>query len=119
MPKYKVGDIVECLVTGISSYGFFAKVNEEYTGLCHISEISYDYIPDIKEYVHVNEIIYAQIVSIDKANKQLKLSIKDIYYKTEDDGRIIESRKGFSSLKKMLPVWIEKKLAEYEKRMTK
>ena len=114
MPKYKEGDIIECLVTGISSYGFFAKVNDEYSGLCHISEISYDFIPDINEFVHVNEIIYAQVMGVDEVNKKLKLSIKDIYYKTEDDGRIIESRKGFSPLKKMLPQWIEKKLKEYK-----
>ena len=62
----------------------------------------------------VNEIIYAQVMGVDEVNKKLKLSIKDIYYKTEDDGRIIESRKGFSPLKKMLPQWIEKKLKEYK-----
>ena len=114
MPKYKEGDIIECLVTGISSFGFFVKINDEYTGLCHISEISYDFISDIHNYVHINEIIYAQVIDIDEENKQLKLSIKDIYYKTENDGRIIESRKGFSTLKKMLPIWIGSKMAEYK-----
>jgi len=114
MPKYKEGDIIECLVTGISSFGFFTKISDEYTGLCHISEISYDFIADIHNFVHVNEIIYAQVIAVDEENKQLKLSIKDIYYKTENDGRIIESRKGFSTLKKMLPSWIENKMKEYE-----
>ena len=117
MPKYKIGDIVKCQVTGISSYGFFVKVDENFTGLCHISEISYDFVPDIYEFVHQDEIIYAQILDVDKKNKQLKLSIKDIYYKTEDDGRIIESRKGFSPLKEMLPVWINEKMSEYKENL--
>ena len=113
MPKYKVGDIIKCQVTGISSYGFFVKIDESYTGLCHISEMSYEYVPNVEEYVHLNEIIYAQIVEIDKTNLKMKLSIKDIYYKTEDDGKIVESRKGFLPLKKMLPIWIDEKIKEY------
>ena len=113
MPKYKVGDIIKCQVTGISSYGFFVKIDENYTGLCHISEMSYEYVPDISEYVHLNEVIYAQIVEIDRVDLKMKLSIKDIYYKTEDDGKIVESRKGFLPLKKMLPIWIDEKIKEY------
>lgn len=114
MPKYKVGDLVECKVTGISEYGFFVKIDEDYSGLCHISEMSYDFVPDINTFVHIDEIIYAQIIEIDNKNKQMKLSIKDIYYKTEDDGRIVESRKGFSTLKNMLPIWVNEKLEEYK-----
>ena len=46
----------------------------------------------------------------------MKISIKNIYYKTEeDDSRIVESRKGFLPLKNMLPKWIETKLKEYKK----
>ena len=58
--------------------------------------------------------IFAKIIDIDEETKQMRLSIKDIYYKTEDDGRIVESRKGFSTLKDMLPIWIDKKLQEYK-----
>ena len=34
-----VGDIVLAKVTGISDFGFFVSVGE-YSGLCHISEVS-------------------------------------------------------------------------------
>ncbi len=115
MPAYKVGDIVKCKVTGISSFGFFARVDDDWVGLCHISEMSYDFVPDVSEYVHDDEEIYAQIKEINEQNKQFKLSIKDIYYKIEDDGRIVETRKGFSPLKEMLPIWIESKIQEYKK----
>ena len=115
MPKYNVGDIVKCQVTGLSTFGFFARMDDNWVGLCHISEMSYEFVPDVTEYVHDNEEIYAQIKEVDEQNKHLKLSIKDIYYKIEDDGRIVETRKGFSPLKEMLPVWIEEKLQEYKK----
>jgi len=116
MSKYKVGEIVELKVSGITNYGFFVDGEDSYTGLCHISEVSHDYVDDVHNFVHDGEIIYAQILDIDYELKHMKISIKNIYYKTEeDDSRIVESRKGFLPLKNMLPKWIETKLKEYKK----
>ena len=116
MPKYKIGDIVECKVSGVTDYGFFVRVDSEYSGLCHISEVSNEFVKSVEDYVHVGEIIYCQILDIDSEAKQMKMSIKNIYYKTEDDGmHIVESRKGFLPLKNMLPVWVDEKMKEYEK----
>ena len=117
MPKIKCGDIIKCKVTGITDYGFFVVCENDYTGLCHISEVSNDFVKSIHDFVHIGEIIYAQVLDINRKNKQIKLSIKDIYYKTEEDGsRIVESRKGFLPLKEMLPIWIEEKIEKYKKK---
>ena len=117
MPKIKCGDIIKCKVTGITDYGFFVVCENDYTGLCHISEVSNDFVKSIYDFVHIGEIIYAQVLDINRKNKQIKLSIKDIYYKTEEDGsRIVESRKGFLPLKEMLPIWIDEKIEEYKKK---
>ena len=43
-----VGDIVLAKVTGISDFGFFVSVGE-YSGLCHISEVSNDFVDDIEK----------------------------------------------------------------------
>ena len=116
MLKYKKGDIIKCKVSGVTDYGFFVRVDAEFSGLCHISEVSNDFVKDVNDFVHVGEEVYCQILDIDMPNKQLKLSIKNIYYKTEDDGtHIVESRKGFLPLKNMLPIWIDEKMKEYEK----
>ena len=116
MAKYKVEDIIKCSVCGITEYGFFVNIDKEYVGLCHISEVWNDFVKDINDFVHNGEIIYCQIIEIDEHNKKMKLSIKNIYFKTEEDGnRIVESRKGFLPLKNMLPKWIEAKLLEYTK----
>ena len=40
MDKYKVGKIVVGNVTGIEKYGIFVCLDDYYTGLIHISEIS-------------------------------------------------------------------------------
>ena len=111
----KVGDIVLAKVTGITDYGFFIEVGN-YTGICHISEVSNNFVEDISKFVSVNEEVYVLVLGIDEKRLHLNVSIKDIYYLTEDeDGRIKETRKGFLPLKKMLPVWIDEKLKEYEK----
>ena len=40
MKRYKIGDIVSCVVSGIEPYGIFVVVDKKYSGLIHISEIS-------------------------------------------------------------------------------
>ncbi len=111
----KVGDIVLVKVTGIADYGFFIE-KDGYTGLCHISEVSNNFVEDISKFVSVGEEIYVLILDIDEVSKHLKVSIKDIYYINYDDkNRIKETRKGFLPLKEMLPVWIDEKIREYEK----
>ena len=78
MEKYKKGDIVKGTITGIEKYGAFIKIDEEYSGLIHISEISEFFVKDINDYVTLGETIKVQIIEIDEKNKQLKISIKNI-----------------------------------------
>ena len=44
MKKYKYGEIVTGYVTGIEKYGVFVSLDEYYSGLIHISEISEKYV---------------------------------------------------------------------------
>jgi general stress protein 13 len=111
----KVGDIVLVKVTGIADYGFFIE-KDGYTGLCHISEVSNNFVEDVSKFVSVGEEIYVLILDVNEVRKHLRVSIKDIYYINYDDkNRIKETRKGFLPLKEMLPIWIDEKIREYEK----
>lgn len=110
-----VGDIVLAKVTGISDFGFFVSVGE-YSGLCHISEVSNDFVDDIGKFVAIGDEVYVLILDIDEEERKLKVSIKDIYYLScDDENKIVETRRGFLPLKDMLPVWIKEKMNEYEK----
>ena len=112
MQEYNIGDIVEGIVSGIESYGIFVKINDNHTGLIHISEIDNNFIKDINEYVKINEKIYAEVIGFNEDKTRLNLSIKNINYdKNEKNGsKINESISGFLPLAKMLPKWIDKKL---------
>jgi general stress protein 13 len=104
MEEFKIGDIIEGTVSGIETYGIFVKLDNDYNGLVHISEIDNSYIKNINDYVKINEKIYAEIIGIDKNNKHLNLSIKNMNYENND----IESVRGFLPLSKKLPDWIKK-----------
>lgn len=111
MNKYRKGQSVEGIVTGIENYGIFVNFADGYTGLIHISEISNDYVKNINDYVSVNEKIKAEILSVDNKEKHLKLSIKNLL---NQNSEIAESPNGFKMLEKALPKWVDEKLKEYK-----
>ena len=115
MSSFQVGDIIEGSVTGVSSYGIFIRVNDVFTGLIHISEISNYFVKSILDYVSLGEEILCEVMDIDEKEKHLKLSIKNINYKLVPRyGKIKDTKMGFKPLQMKLPVWIREKLEEIE-----
>lgn len=117
MNEYKKGDIIKGQVSGIEKYGIFINVDAYYDGLIHISEISNDFVRDIKDYVDIGETIYTKIIEVNDKNLQIKLSIKDIDYKIKrKPNRVVESKNGFNPLAEALPNWVENKIKEINKK---
>lgn len=113
--EYKVGEIIKGQVTGIEKYGVFVNIDPYYDGLIHISEISSEFVKDIHEFVKIGETIYCQVLEVDNDNLHLKLSIKNINYKSDNSSNPIkETRKGFLPLKDNLDIWINEKLDIYK-----
>ncbi len=113
--NYHTGDIIKVTVTNIENYGIFVKVDEEYNGMIHISEMSDKFVSNVRNFAFIGETIYAKIMDVDNDKCQIKLSIKSIDYRlTNKKGRLMESPNGFSKLKELLPIWIENKLQEIE-----
>lgn len=115
MAEYKVGSIVKGQVTGIEKYGAFVSIDSEYTGLIHISEVSNDFVSNIHDFLEIGETVYCQILEVNETEGQLKLSIKNINYKSNSKSKIKESRLGFLPLKNQLNKWISDKISEIEK----
>lgn len=110
-------EVVKVTITGIQKYGAFAIMedsNNDYNGLIHISEISYGYVKNIRDFMNIGDSIYAEVLTIDDDNKQIKLSIKDIDYKKNGVRlkRMSETRNGFQPLKDNLDKWISDKIKE-------
>lgn len=109
MSKYKVGSLVTGLVTGIESYGIFVSLDDYYSGLIHISEISDGYVKNVSDVVKVGDIVNAKVLDVDDDSFHVKLSIKNIDYKQRKRvyKEIEEIGSGFSILKDNLENWIE------------
>jgi len=115
MKEYKIGDTIKCEINGITKYGIFTKVDDNYTGLIHISEISNRYINDIRKLYVIGEEIECKIISIDEQEKHMKLSLKEINMLTKPEKILKEGGRGFEPLKENLGIWVEKKLKDIEK----
>ncbi len=115
--EYKIGDIVSGKVTGIEKYGFFILIENETTGLVHISEITDSFVHNIKDYVDINEIIRARVIGYDEEDPaKLKLSIKDMQYSDRFflEFPIHETESKFKNLQSSLTGWIQEKEKEME-----
>ena len=113
--KYKIGEIVEGKITGIQAYGAFAALDDDTNGLIHISEISDGYVKDITRFVRVGDTVRVKIIDIDESTNQVRLSLKALH-KKRAHGRmgmfshkatLPESKLGFLSIEKQLPIWIQ------------
>ncbi|RBP43993.1 S1 RNA-binding domain-containing protein [Garciella nitratireducens] len=73
--SFKNGDVIEGTVKKITKYGAFIELPNGQTGLCHISEISNDFVKDINEYLKADQKLKVKILNI-KEDGKIELSIK-------------------------------------------
>lgn len=114
MKEYNVNDVVKCEVSGVTNYGVFVKMENDFFGLIHISEISNRYVNNIEKQFIAGDILNAKIIDIDKEKKQIKLSIKQVKSKNNSKRILKEKGKGFEPLKENLSIWVEEKLKDLE-----
>ncbi len=109
MSKYKVGSLVFGTVTGIENYGVFVNLDDYYTGLIHISEISHGFVRDVNDFVSLGDTIKVKVIDVDDESFHVKLSIKDINYKSLARKKvdIEEVGSGFGILEDNLQNWID------------
>ncbi|WP_027623507.1 bifunctional 4-hydroxy-3-methylbut-2-enyl diphosphate reductase/30S ribosomal protein S1 [Clostridium lundense] len=76
--KYPLGSIVLGKVVRFSSFGAFVELEPGVDGLVHISQISHKRIEKAEDALKIGENIKAKIVNVDKENKKIGLSIKEV-----------------------------------------
>ena len=89
LEKYKVGDVINGLVSGVADFGAFIKFADdpEIEGLVHISELDHRLIENPKDIVKVNDEIQAKILEI--KDGRVTLSLKAL---KEDPWQKVEER---------------------------
>jgi small subunit ribosomal protein S1 len=77
--KVVVGSVVKGNIISIKDYGIFIEVMRGVEGLVHISEISWtDRITDLNKNYKVGQDIEAVVVSLERKNRRMSLSIKQL-----------------------------------------
>lgn len=117
--QYKVGDVLTGTVTGVQPYGAFVALDEHTQGLVHISEITYGFVKNVGELLHVGQEVHVKVLEIDEVAHKISLSIRALQEKPPMKKRDLLPRKslqdhvnesdanGFNSLKDKLQEWIE------------
>lgn len=74
--EFKVGDIVEAEVTKITDFGAFVKLSGgRNLGLIHISQVSDNFVKDIKEHLKIGDKVKARVIKMGPG-KKIDLSLK-------------------------------------------
>lgn len=71
------GDVLEGKVKEILDFGLIIDLGKT-TAFLHISEVDWSSVKDLKQLFSVDETIKAKIIELDKENKKIKLSIKQL-----------------------------------------
>jgi small subunit ribosomal protein S1 len=77
--KFKVGQLVEGIITRLTKFGAFARLDGDLEGLIHISEISENRIEHPKEAgLHDGSVVTLRIIRIDPDQRRIGLSLRKV-----------------------------------------
>ncbi|MCL6477530.1 MAG: bifunctional 4-hydroxy-3-methylbut-2-enyl diphosphate reductase/30S ribosomal protein S1 [Peptococcaceae bacterium] len=85
--KYPVGKVVQAKVVRLASFGAFVQLEPGVEGLVHISHLADRHVEKPDEVVKEGEEIAVKVLSVDPAEKRIRLSLREV-----DKGREKEAR---------------------------
>lgn len=75
---YQIDQIVDAVVTKLTNFGAFARIDDRIEGLIHISEITDKNITHPRDILAEGEEIKVRIIHIDPERRRMGLSMKDV-----------------------------------------
>ncbi|HQO02461.1 MAG TPA: S1 RNA-binding domain-containing protein, partial [Spirochaetota bacterium] len=89
--KYPPRSRVTGVISKITNFGLFVKIEDGIEGLVHISEVSRKKVDDIEDYFKVGENVHAVVLGVDVDKKRMSLSIKhyDMIMEKEELNRVL------------------------------
>ena len=77
--KYNINDVVTCKVVKFASFGAFVEIEKGLEGLVHNSEITgLKRVANPEDVLRLGQLVNAKIMNIDKENRKIALSIKEL-----------------------------------------
>jgi len=78
LEKYSVGELVEGVITRLTKFGAFARLEGDLEGLIHISEISENRIEHPKEVLKEGDVKSLRVIRIDPEQHRIGLSLRKV-----------------------------------------
>ncbi|MCB0162818.1 MAG: S1 RNA-binding domain-containing protein [Anaerolineae bacterium] len=75
---YQINQVVDAVITKLTNFGAFARIDNRIEGLIHISEISEKNIAHPKDVVSENQEVKVRIIHIDPERRRMGLSMKQV-----------------------------------------
>jgi small subunit ribosomal protein S1 len=76
--KFKIGQLVEGVITRLTKFGAFARIEGDLEGLIHISEISEKRIEHPKEVLKEGDVVTLRVIRIDADQRRIGLSLRKV-----------------------------------------
>jgi small subunit ribosomal protein S1 len=76
--EFEVGQMVECKITRLTSFGAFAEIEPGFEGLVHISELSEHRVEHPKEMLHEGDEVNLRIIKIEPEEHRIGLSLRRV-----------------------------------------
>lgn len=73
----KIGMKLQGIVNNITNFGCFVDIGIKESGLVHISKLANEFISDVNQVVHLNQIVEVTVVDVDQERKRIQLSMID------------------------------------------
>lgn len=78
MENFSVGQLVEGVITRLTKFGAFARLEGDIEGLIHISELSENRVEHPKEVLHEGDVKTLRIIRIDPDQHRIGLSLRKV-----------------------------------------
>jgi len=105
---FKEGDVVEGRITGIQPYGIFVKLNDECSGLIHVTELEKLENENPNRFFKVGQTLKVRVLRVKPGGKQAVLRLqRDAATRRRMGASNFETTSGFANLRKQLSVWVE------------
>jgi len=83
--RYRVGQIVQGVVTHVTNFGAFARVEEGLEGLIHVSELAEGNFLHPRNVVREGDVVTARILNIDSERRRMGLSLRRVNDQEEQE----------------------------------
>jgi small subunit ribosomal protein S1 len=95
--KYTIGRVVKGKITKIHDFGAFMELEPGVEGLIHVSEMSTSRVDNPRDVVSEGQDVLAEIISLDREDRKIGLSLKNVGDESDPDMRSYLERQGKST----------------------